>query len=801
MAQFPDIFTGGYSKPGLRADFIAAPTATVQKSLDALTTEDVPATTEIADDAEKCMKPDCDCECDDGPKRPKLKSILQHSRELLRTTAKSCGANGPGGDGFQSGNTCASGSKGSAITKPKQTISVKWQEKPTPSDFISARDNGSKYPEFLSHITPDDIADHKLFLSDNGKVGIAVSPDGDIQNVFNNGGPKGAASEALIQAINAGGKTLDCYDGHLPLMYSQFGFTETGRMKFNRDYAPAKWNYDQFGEPDVVFMARTIERTEDESRERYNDKENWQPAERSETYYEGEQWDEAKRASAGPAKDSRVRGKEDGQEIDGARAKSVDSTDGATWRDLGSTPGASRKTKQSDPNKWSKRLESLKERRGASEGTVAAGLAVIAKDTGRILLLQRALDETDPASGKFEFPGGHLEPGETPFDAAKREWEEETGLTLPKGKEAGWYKRGIYEAFFYLIDKESQLEINPAHVDREVSNPDDPKGEWKETAIWFDVSGMVGNKTIRQELLDAMNDVRQQVRYIRQEFGTPKAEQKTKSCGANAQGGGGFQVGNTCATDSPPGVVASGSDEWTDEMEEKFTRYREWRDPIENRLLDKAKKSLETKRSQMILTDQQRQIYAETFESSIGSLSDAAIERLDKNLNGVTFHANSTTLAKSIYGPDVAKRVGGAVEAIMDGSIAKEINLHLDGGYGISDRYGKSTIESDATAKEIYIHELAHVVDYVPKGETAYSGTGRLSDSGIWRKAWESEIDQESSPLSEYARTDHTEGFAEFGRLAFTDSTTAREAFPKSYEAWQEFGILSKEGVKPWDIF
>jgi len=279
MARFPDIFTGGYSKPGLRADFIAAPSTTVQKSFDALTTADIPSTTELADDFEKCMKDDCEC---DKPKRTKLKSILQSSRELLETTAKSC-------------------------------------------------------------------------------------------------------TESETQA------------------------------------------------------------------------------------------------------------------------------------------------KATEPNKWSKRLEALKERRGASEGTIAAGLAVMAKDTGRILLLQRALDKTDPASGKFEFPGGHLEPDETPFDAAKREWEEETGLTLPKGKEAGWYKRGIYEAFFYLIDKESQLEINPAHVDREVSSPDDPQGQWNETAIWFDVSDMVGNKTIRQELLDAMNDVLTQVRYIREEHETPK----TKSLSLN----------------------------------------------------------------------------------------------------------------------------------------------------------------------------------------------------------------------------------------------------------------------------
>ena len=40
---------------------------------------------------------------------------------------------------------------------------------------------------------------------------------------------------------------------------------------------------------------------------------------------------------------------------------------------------------------------------------VAAGLAVVAEDTGRVLLLQRQLTEGDPNSGKWEFPSGRRE--------------------------------------------------------------------------------------------------------------------------------------------------------------------------------------------------------------------------------------------------------------------------------------------------------------------------------------------------------------------------------------------------------
>ena len=56
-------------------------------------------------------------------------------------------------------------------------------------------------------------------------------------------------------------------------------------------------------------------------------------------------------------------------------------------------------------------------RKDAGEVAVA-GLAVLAADTGRVLMLQRALCDDDPAAGKFELPGGHLAEGEAPRAAA-----------------------------------------------------------------------------------------------------------------------------------------------------------------------------------------------------------------------------------------------------------------------------------------------------------------------------------------------------------------------------------------------
>src|SRR5262252_1033757 len=118
--------------------------------------------------------------------------------------------------------------------------------------FIAARDKSSR-PEFLSHVTAEDLKNHTLLMNADHTVGAAVSPDGDIQNVFNNGGPKGAGALAMAAAIDRGGRVLDCYDGHLNNFYHQLGFEETGRMTFNPEFAP--WYKPGMDQPDVVFMA------------------------------------------------------------------------------------------------------------------------------------------------------------------------------------------------------------------------------------------------------------------------------------------------------------------------------------------------------------------------------------------------------------------------------------------------------------------------------------------------------------------------------------------------------------------
>jgi 8-oxo-dGTP pyrophosphatase MutT (NUDIX family) len=87
-----------------------------------------------------------------------------------------------------------------------------------------------------------------------------------------------------------------------------------------------------------------------------------------------------------------------------------------------------------------------------------AGLVIKAADSGRVLMTQRTPYHADDeeTSGAWEFPGGSIEDGESPWDAAVREFGEETGLTLPEGyRIEGELPNGDYVAFLVTVPHES----------------------------------------------------------------------------------------------------------------------------------------------------------------------------------------------------------------------------------------------------------------------------------------------------------------------------------------------------------
>lgn len=141
------------------------------------------------------------------------------------------------------------------------------------------------------------------------------------------------------------------------------------------------------------------------------------------------------------------------------------------------------------------------EAKTATKGScVAAALAIRAADTGRVLMLQRSLTDTDPAAGKWEFPGGCLEAGENAQTAAVREWQEETGMVLPVGRfTSAWSTdSGNHVTFVYEVDHETDLSILDGRG--LVPNPDDPDGDVTEAIAWWNPRDLPANPGVRAEL-------------------------------------------------------------------------------------------------------------------------------------------------------------------------------------------------------------------------------------------------------------------------------------------------------------
>lgn len=94
------------------------------------------------------------------------------------------------------------------------------------------------------------------------------------------------------------------------------------------------------------------------------------------------------------------------------------------------------------------------------EGVSHAGIAIVAADTGRVLLTKRADDPNDPdgVRGTWEFPGGGLKDGEDAYKGAVREFIEETGLALPDGEVTNGWRDGNWQGFVYTVGEEFPLE-------------------------------------------------------------------------------------------------------------------------------------------------------------------------------------------------------------------------------------------------------------------------------------------------------------------------------------------------------
>ena len=61
--------------------------------------------------------------------------------------------------------------------------------------------------------------------------------------------------------------------------------------------------------------------------------------------------------------------------------------------------------------------------------------AAVIEEGGRVLIARRK--QGDRCEGRWEFPGGKVEPGETPEESLKRELREELGIDVAVGEQLG----------------------------------------------------------------------------------------------------------------------------------------------------------------------------------------------------------------------------------------------------------------------------------------------------------------------------------------------------------------------------
>ena len=122
--------------------------------------------------------------------------------------------------------------------------------KVTKSQFIEVYYHARQLSERIANATSpaSEVADTTVdsdgfYLDHNGRYGFIVKANGELIALFSM--LKGIGQTLVKFAIEAGAKSLDCFDGYLVEFYSKAGFMEV--------YREPNWNE---GGADVVFMNR-----------------------------------------------------------------------------------------------------------------------------------------------------------------------------------------------------------------------------------------------------------------------------------------------------------------------------------------------------------------------------------------------------------------------------------------------------------------------------------------------------------------------------------------------------------------
>ena len=197
----------------------------------------------------------------------------------------------------------------------------------------------------------------------------------------------------------------------------------------------------------------------------------------------------------------------------------------------------------------------------------AAGLLIVARDTGRVLLLLRA---EGGDAGEWSFPGGRLEAGETPLEAALRELREECGDAVRLDAEPVELMtreaRGVrYVTFGASCAEEAAPELNDEH----------DAYCWADVADALDDGGALDGETAPPQYMNLHPGARAALRRLTaDELGVARMMRDGEIAGP--QKAGGFTMFNVRVTGTGLAYRAADVDE-----SGKVLRSEEyvWRDP------------------------------------------------------------------------------------------------------------------------------------------------------------------------------------------------------------------------------
>jgi hypothetical protein len=112
----------------------------------------------------------------------------------------------------------------------------------------------SKRLEFFTIYPEATLDTWELYVSIDSGVGFALTPEGEIVNVFNNTGVKLCGREAIQYAISKGGKRVFCIGEFLRKYYEALNFEVTETILWDDALAPACWTDSKYGRPRLFIL-------------------------------------------------------------------------------------------------------------------------------------------------------------------------------------------------------------------------------------------------------------------------------------------------------------------------------------------------------------------------------------------------------------------------------------------------------------------------------------------------------------------------------------------------------------------